>query len=159
MPKYRIKLSQYIADNTPDNATLDEAMQATGFNDNDNNTNKLERVNKDIDSNVNNLLSTDESRIDEETQTLVVNLNEITKLMSIKFFDMEISDIESLPIVQEILKDIANRVAHLPVQDVVDKIDDVLDKVDKIEESKKTPTPGNVGTGEQSTVPQVAQSV
>lgn len=118
-------------------------------------------VNKiDETSEVENLLmSTDEANIDEEVQQLVVQLNEIVKKVSVKFFAMEVSDIESLTVVKELLKDIANRVAHLPVQDVIDRLDEVLDNAEKIEKGKPTPAPGNIGTGEQSKVPQVAQAV
>lgn len=151
MSKQRIKISQLAPDNAPTAPALDDAMNATGFQ----SDNAVAKDGPDI----NQLLATDEAKIDGEVQSLVVNLNEIVKRMSIKFFDMEISDIESLSIVKELLKDIANRVAHLPVQDVVDKIDDILDNAEKIEKSKATPTPGNVGTGEQSTVPQVAQAI
>ena len=118
-------------------------------------------VNKiDDGSEVENLLmSTDEANIDEEVQQLVVQLNEIVKRVSVKFFAMEVSDIESLTVVKELLKDIANRVAHLPVQDVIDRLDEVLDNAEKIEKGKPTPAPGNIGTGEQAKVPQVAQAV
>jgi len=135
-------------------AQLEQGMQTTGFTpppvtNNAAPTDEIENI----------LMANDNIQIDDEVQQLVVSLNEIVKKVSIKFFNMEVSDIESLTVVKELLKDIANRVAHLPVQDVVDRLDEILDNTEKIEKGKPTPKPGNVGTGEQAKVPQVAQAV
>jgi hypothetical protein len=136
-------------------AQLEQGMQNTGFT-----PPPTAPAMSAPDSNVENILmANDNIQIDDEVQQLVVGLNEIVKKVSIKFFNMEVSDIESLGVVKELLKDIANRVAHLPVQDVIDRLDEVLDNAEKIEKGKPTPKPGNIGTGEQAKVPQVAQAV